>query len=211
MHTWDEISPEESSWHKLDKSPKEICSNDREFIQSNLKNIKIIIENQAEIIKNLSIDSYPIREKVYHCINYSQSAVLNSAFQNTNADMIILTRPDIKFKNKKILEFLDYCSPNKFYILGNNQDGGKKLSDYSACDTVNIANPLLFSKKLNFFKKNITTFSKTLKKNGWMYEQLMVNQSIIVEVAPLIFKKHWEIKRHSFSFFRDIKRRLCDK
>ena len=209
MHSWSEISPFESSWHGYDLKPKKVSEKDIYFLKTNLKDIEFIFENQLEIINELDIQKYEIREKVYRLINYSQSISIDLALNKNCSDLIISSRPDIKFCNKKLSELINKLDLERFYVLGNSNNSSN-LSDYSACDAVNISNPDNFKKKIIYFKNNLINFSSSSQRNGWEYQQFMNDSRIQVDILPLVFNKDWKIKRPSFSLIRDLTKRLYE-
>lgn len=206
MHTWNEVSPQESSWHGFDLEPKKVSENDLDFIKRNLINLELICDDQSEIIsQNLTV-----REKVFRCVNYSQSAVLELALKKSLPDLILCTRPDIRFYNNKLTKFIANCDLDKFYVLGNSNNT-QELSGYSACDAVNFANPSLFRKKVGYFKENLPEFSSSFHKNGWMYQRFMDEIRTPVEVAPLHYQKDWGIQRPPLAVFRNLRKKLNEK
>ena len=64
MHSWSETSPFESSWHGYNLKPKKVSEKDIYFLKTNLKDIEFIFENQLEIINELDIQKYEIRENL---------------------------------------------------------------------------------------------------------------------------------------------------
>ena len=203
MHTWQDVSPLESSWHKFDKKPKKINENDFSFLKKKLSSLELLCEDQSEIIKKLNLENLGIREKVYYLINYSQNTCINMALDQNWAEVIISSRPDIKFLNEKILFFLSKFDLEKFYVLGNSNNNSF-LEFFSACDAINISNPRFFKIKLNYFKENLNTFSSSTRKNGYFYQKFQEDTNIPVEIAPIKFQKDWKIKRSRFSLIRNL-------
>ena len=193
MHTWSNVWPDESSWHSLDLSAKEIAPQDLWFIQEQLPNIEICIEDQSQILRDMGWDSMPVKERVFRLINYSQRRAFELAGRQEDETIFFYTRPDI-ILDMKLYQDLKGLVDKQLMILGNG-NRGCNIEALRACDIVNIGRSHVISAKLNYFDKHTDEFESKDGPNGQLYKKFSDEKGIEVVRLPYFYNRQWTIKR----------------
>lgn len=207
MHTWTKITPETHSWHGTDPQHSK---NVTPFYIKQLKKIlsinTIIVEDQNKI-NNISVG----KRKYYSAL---------SAIKHCNKnDWVILTRPDIIFKQNCIEEIMCHLANKQFHVdtiycgfdlaKGKSSDGTENIGATDLLMIGSVSNfNILFNTLLN------VTNSSLSEKDDWT---LMLEASKDLHFKLRLigyvnerdfhiwrFTEAWRI-RNLFSIIADIK------
>lgn len=207
MHTWNRFSPDTHSWHGTDPQYSKILT---KFYVNQLNKILSINSITIEDQKNKS-DLFVGKRKYY--------SALNAVKHCDESDWVILTRPDIIFKQNCIEQIMHYFESEKFesntiycgfdLAVGKHSNGTENLG---ATDLLMIGSVSNFIALLN----NLLSMSNSSlsKKDDWA---LMLDASKDLQLKLRLigcinerdfhiwrFTEIWRIK-NVFSVLADIK------